>query len=62
MVAALPGTLAADLPAARSVVLTVNVRNDVARRLYLRGGFVDTGELHLGGSAGPQHVLRLDLR
>jgi ribosomal protein S18 acetylase RimI-like enzyme len=62
MVAALPGTLAADLPAARSVVLTVNVRNDLARRVYLRGGFVDTGELHLGGSAGPQHVLRLDLR
>jgi hypothetical protein len=43
------------------VVLTVNVRNPVARAVYVRGGFVDAGELHLGGSAGPQHVLRLDL-
>jgi RimJ/RimL family protein N-acetyltransferase len=60
-VAALPDAVRRDLPAARSVVLTVNVRNPVARAVYVRGGFVDAGELHLGGSAGPQHVLRLDL-
>ncbi len=58
-VAALPGVVRRDFPAARSVVLTVNVRNPVARAVYLRGGFVDAGELYLGGSAGPQHVLRL---
>lgn len=59
--AALPGLIARELPGARSVVLTVNVRNQVARRLYLRHGFVDTGRRYLGGSAGPQHVLRLAL-
>ena len=32
-----------------------------ARAVYVRGGFVDAGELHLGGSMGPQHVLRLHL-
>ena len=61
-VAALPGLVRRDFPAARSVVLSVNVRNPAARSVYLRGGFVDDGELYLGGSAGPQHVMRLDLR
>ena len=59
--AALPGLVTRELPGARTVVLTVNVRNQVARQLYLRHGFTDTGELYLGGSAGPQHVLRLVL-
>jgi GNAT superfamily N-acetyltransferase len=60
--AALAGLVSGELPAARTVLLTVNVRNQVARQLYLRHGFTDTGELYLGGSAGPQHVLRLVLR
>jgi RimJ/RimL family protein N-acetyltransferase len=60
-VAALPDVVRRDFPSARSVVLTVNVRNPVARSVYVRGGFVDAGELYLGGSAGPQHVLRLEL-
>lgn len=60
-VAALPDVVRRDFPAARSVVLTVNVRNPAARAVYVRGGFVDAGELYLGGSAGPQHVLRLEL-
>jgi RimJ/RimL family protein N-acetyltransferase len=60
-VAALPGLVRQDFPAARSVVLSVNVRNPVARAVYLRAGFVEDGELYLGGSAGPQHVMRLDL-
>jgi RimJ/RimL family protein N-acetyltransferase len=50
-----------DFPRARTLVLTVNVRNPAARAVYVRGGFVDAGELYLGGSAGPQHVLRLHL-
>ncbi len=57
MLAALPDVLAERFPQARSVVLTVNERNPVAVRVYLRAGFVDTGERYLGGSAGPQHVL-----
>jgi RimJ/RimL family protein N-acetyltransferase len=61
-VAALPDVVRRDFPDVRTVVLTVNVRNPVARAVYVRGGFVDRGELYLGGSAGPQHVLRLDLR
>ena len=60
-VAALPDVVRRDLPAVRTLVLTVNVRNPVARAVYVRGGFVDAGELYLGGSAGPQHVLRLEL-
>ncbi len=60
-VAALPEVVRRDFPSARSVVLTVNVRNPAARAVYVRGGFVDAGELYLGGSVGPQHVLRLDL-
>ena len=60
-VAGLPDVVRRDFPSARSVVLTVNVRNPAARAVYLRGGFVDAGELYLGGSAGPQHVLRLEL-
>ena len=60
-VARLPDVVRRDFPAVRSLVLTVDVRNPVARGVYLRGGFVDAGELYLGGSVGPQHVLRLDL-
>lgn len=59
--AALPGLVNRELPDARTVVLTVNVRNQVAHQLYLRHGFTETGELYLGGGAGPQHVLRLVL-
>ena len=43
----------------RRIVLSVNVRNPVAIRTYARAGFADTGELYLGGTAGPQHVFEL---
>ncbi|MCG7624566.1 GNAT family N-acetyltransferase [Epibacterium sp. Ofav1-8] len=59
--AALPGMLHRLYPAATAVVLTVNIRNQIAVRSYRRAGFVDTGEIHEGGLAGPQHVMRLDL-
>lgn len=55
----LAALVARDFPAVGSLVLTVNVRNAAARAVYLAGGFVDGGELFLGGPAGPQHVLRL---
>ncbi|SEN43581.1 Acetyltransferase (GNAT) family protein [Loktanella fryxellensis] len=58
---ALPALIAAHYPGTRTVWLTVNLRNPAARAVYLKGGFVDTGEHYLGGDAGPQHILRLDL-
>ena len=60
-VRALEALVRSEFPRTRRVVLTVNQRNQAARAVYLRGGFVDAGELYLGGSAGPQHVLRLAL-
>ncbi|MEX0287054.1 MAG: GNAT family N-acetyltransferase [Paracoccaceae bacterium] len=39
--------------------LTVNLANPAAIRCYAKGGFADTGDLHYGGSAGPQHIMRL---
>ena len=58
---ALPAFVAPLHPGAGCVVLTVNVSNPVAVRLYERAGFVDTERLHLGGTSGPQHVLVLPL-
>jgi RimJ/RimL family protein N-acetyltransferase len=57
--AALPGFVAERLPGVRRIVLSVNLRNPVAIRTYARAGFADTGELYLGGAAGPQHVFEL---
>ena len=48
------------LPASQ-LYLTVNCKNDAAYQLYQRSGFVATGELYLGGSYGPQHIMYLAL-
>ncbi|PZQ96809.1 MAG: GNAT family N-acetyltransferase [Cereibacter sphaeroides] len=56
---ALPGLVAREYPQARGVVLTCNLRNKKAYETYLRAGFADTGEVYLGGSAGPQHIMQL---
>ena len=53
--------LRARHPEIRLLALSVNIQNPEARRLYLRAGFADHGELYLGGSAGPQHVMVRDL-
>ena len=45
-------------PDATEVVLTVNEANPVALHAYLAAGFLDEGDRDLGGSQGPQHVLR----
>src|SRR5690606_32777909 len=44
-------------PGRRLLALNVNCRNVVAINAYRKAGFVDTGELYLGGSAGPQHLM-----
>lgn len=44
-------------PRGEAIVLTVNLANPVATALYRRAGYADTGRIHLGGPAGPQHVL-----
>ncbi|MCB2137101.1 MAG: GNAT family N-acetyltransferase [Rhodobacteraceae bacterium] len=59
--AALPGYLARFLPKHDAVLLTVNCRNPTALRVYLSGGWLDTGATYEGGNSGPQHILRLSL-
>jgi len=44
-----------------SIYLTVNCKNPAAVRVYEKAGFIDTQELYLGGSAGPQHIMWLSL-
>jgi ribosomal protein S18 acetylase RimI-like enzyme len=59
---ALPAYVRARFPERRIVTLTVNVDNPAAIALYASTGFVDAGRgLYHGGSAGPQHVLQLEL-
>ncbi|MBB4955492.1 RimJ/RimL family protein N-acetyltransferase [Agrobacterium vitis] len=60
VMAGLKSYLRAHYPA-QHVFLTVNCRNKAAIHLYRAGGWTDTGQLYLGGRAGPQHVFRLDL-
>lgn len=58
---ALPNVLREQFSSFSSVYLTVNCRNPIAKSCYLKGGFVDTETLYLGGSHGPQHIMRFDL-
>ena len=44
-------------PQARLLALNVNCRNLAAIRAYRNAGFVDSGELVFGGSAGPQSLM-----
>src|SRR5690606_5908693 len=49
--------LRARHPDRRLLALNVNCRNVAAINAYRKAGFVGTGELYLGGSAGPQHLM-----
>lgn len=53
--------LAQQYPQYDAVYLTVNCKNPAAYRCYLNNGFVDNGELYLGGAAGPQYIMSLQL-
>jgi RimJ/RimL family protein N-acetyltransferase len=44
-------------PERKLLALNVNCCNRNAIRAYRKAGFVDTGELYFGGSAGPQHLM-----
>ena len=44
-----------------TAVLTVNCKNPSAINAYIKAGFIDSGELYLGGTAGPQHIMRMAL-
>ena len=53
--------LKSQYPGYRNVYLTVNCRNKIAYKCYLKGGFTDDGDLYFGGTNGPQHVMKLDI-
>lgn len=53
----LPDLMKTSFPCIRQLNLTVNFRNQKARRLYRTCGFENTGEVYWGGPAGPQHIL-----
>ncbi|URX63573.1 GNAT family N-acetyltransferase [Luteibacter anthropi] len=55
--AAIAAYVAGRHPDRQRILLTVNVRNEGAVRAYARAGYVDSGTLYHGGSAGPQHVM-----
>lgn len=47
-------------PDIREIVLAVNYRNTVAKKMYLESGFIDTGTTREGKS-GPQYLLHYNL-
>lgn len=53
----LPDLINQAFPHIRRLNLTVNFRNQVARALYRKCGFEDTGDVYWDGPAGPQHIL-----
>jgi len=54
----LPEFIRKNHPESKMIQLTVNCRNKAAYECYLKCGFQDTGELYLGGPAGPQHIMQ----
>jgi ribosomal protein S18 acetylase RimI-like enzyme len=59
--ALLPAYVHGRDPDVRRIVLTVNVENARARRVYRAAGFRDTGERYQRPGAGPQIVMALGL-
>jgi RimJ/RimL family protein N-acetyltransferase len=48
-------------PNVRQLMLAVNVRNSLARNVYLSCGFIDTGAIHQG-PIGDQNILTYDVQ
>ncbi len=55
----LPSYVVKHYPDFQVLQLTVNCRNKPAYNCYCKCGFEDTGDLYLGGSVGPQHIMQL---
>ncbi len=60
-VVALKPYLLEHYPQFRRLYLTVNCQNKSAYHCYFSNGFTDTGELYLGGEAGPQHIMFIEI-
>lgn len=58
----MPHYLPSHYPKAPALVLTVNCANPAAIACYLKGGFVDTSDIWPHGQAGPQHIMRMQLK
>ncbi|WBU52502.1 GNAT family N-acetyltransferase [Paracoccus sp. SCSIO 75233] len=58
---ALPAHAAAIYPEMRHIVLTVNLTNPAAYKVYKKAGFCDRNEIFTGGTRGPQHILWAEL-
>src|SRR5665213_1620263 len=59
--ARIPALVRNSHPTIEKIYLTVNEKNPTAFKLYERGGFVGLEKRYLGGAAGPQHVMVLEL-
>ncbi|UUM31795.1 GNAT family N-acetyltransferase [Vibrio japonicus] len=58
----LPDYVKSHFPDVSKIYLTVNCKNPIAQNCYVKAGFIDNGDLYLGGAAGPQHIMFLNLR
>lgn len=60
-VSAISALLKRDFPQINALKLSVNFRNKAAKSFYLKCGLSDMGKVYHGGSAGPQHIYRMEL-
>ncbi|CAG9296467.1 GNAT family N-acetyltransferase [Celerinatantimonas diazotrophica] len=60
-ITSLPDYARLNYPQFEVLQLTVNCRNTAAYDCYAKCGFEDTGQLYLGGPAGPQHIMQRSL-
>ncbi|NVJ58008.1 MAG: GNAT family N-acetyltransferase [Vibrionaceae bacterium] len=58
----LPNYVKSQFLGVRKIYLTVNCKNPIAKKCYEKAGFIDSGELYLGGAAGPQYIMFLNLK
>lgn len=56
----LPTFVSSNYPSINELILAVNFKNNPAKQLYEKAGFVDRGQIK-HGPVGPQYVLHYDL-